>query len=279
MIITEVEREALEIDLLLDAIFHAYGYDFREYSRASITRRLRQHLTKTNCASIAHLIERILYHPDHFQALVYDISVTVTEMFRDPAFFGSLREQVIPFLKTFPFVNIWVAGCATGEEVYSLAILLKEEGLYDRTRIYATDFNDQALNIARERIYPLDKIQSYTSNYQKAGGKASLSDYYVARYNAVSLDAALQRNITFANHNLVTDSVFTETHLILCRNVLIYFTKPLQERVFSLFRDSLCNKGFLCLGKRETLSFSSLQTSFTPVIPEERIYQYNKKWK
>jgi chemotaxis protein methyltransferase CheR len=270
---SDLERETIEIDLLLEAIYRARGYDFRQYSRASITRRLRQHLTKTKVATIAALIPQVLYDEAAFQALVFDLSVTVTEMFRDPSFYLALREQVIPFLKTFPFINVWHAGCASGEEVYSLAIVLEEEGLYDRARIYATDFNDKALQTAKERIYPLDHIQAYTNNYQKAGGKGSLADYYTARYKAAIFKPALQRHVTFANHNLVTDGVFAEMQLILCRNVLIYFNRSLQNRVLTLFRDSLCYRGFLCLGHRESLEFSDVHSMFDLVGPKERIYQ------
>jgi chemotaxis protein methyltransferase CheR len=194
-------------------------------------------------------------------------------MFRDPWFFMTLRKKVIPFLRTFPFINVWQAGCATGEEVYSLAILLKEEGLYDRTRIYATDFNDAALERAKTRIYPLDRIKEYSVNYQKAGGQKSLANYYRARYQSIILDAALLDNITFANHNLATDGVFAEMHLILCRNVLIYFDRNLQNRVLSIFRDSLCYNGFLCLGSKETLQFSAVQPDFVEFATKERIYQ------
>ena len=180
-------------------------------------------------------------------------------MFRDPWFYLALREKVIPFLKTFPFINVWQAGCATGEEVYSLAIILKEEGLYERSHIYATDFNDAALEKAKTRIYPLERIKEYSINYQKAGGKQSLADYYRAQYQSVIMDTALQQNITFANHNLATDGVFGEMHLILCRNVLIYFDRDLQSRVLSLFQNSLPYNGFLCLGSKETIHFSKVK--------------------
>jgi chemotaxis protein methyltransferase CheR len=265
--------EQIEINLLLEAVYQRYGYDFREYNQASVKRRLLQHLAKTKCHNLAELIPHILHKPDAFKALFFDMSVTVTEMFRDPWFFLALREKVFPFLKTFPFINIWQAGCATGEEVYSLAIMLKEEGLYDRTRIYATDFNDAALEKAKARIYPLERIKEYSSNYQKGGGQNSLADYYRARYQSVIMDASLQENITFANHNLTTDGVFAEMHLVLCRNVLIYFNRTLQNRALSIFRDSLCYNGFLCLGSKETVQFSSVQRDFTEFSSKERIYQ------
>jgi chemotaxis protein methyltransferase CheR len=265
--------EQIEINLLLEAIYQRYGYDFRRYSPASIKRRLQHHLAKTDYDTISDLIAAILRQPLAFQALFFDLSVTVTEMFRDPWFFLALREKVLPFLKTFPFINIWQAGCATGEEVYSLAILLKEEGLYDRSRIYATDFNDAALEKARARIYPLERMKEYSLNYQKAGGHRSLADYYQAHYHSTILDPGLQTNITFANHNLATDGVFAETHLILCRNVLIYFDRALQNRTLSIFRDSLRYNGFLCLGSKETIQFSDVHQDFVEFSAKEKIYQ------
>ena len=270
----QLESEKIEVELLLEAVFQRYGYDFRNYARSSITRRLRQHLPKAKVRTISDLIPKIIHEESAFQALALELSIPVTEMFRDPSFYRSLREHVIPFLKTFPFINVWHAGCATGEEVYSLAIVLQEEGLYERVQIYATDFNDEALHTAKARIYSLEKIKNYTANYQAAGGKKELSDYYQTQYEAVLLDARLQERITFANHNLVTDSVFAEMHLILCRNVLIYFNKTLQARVLSLFRDSLCHQGFLCLGLKETLRFSEVAEDFVEIVQHERIYQH-----
>ena len=265
--------EQIELNLLLEAIYQRYGYDFKQYNQASIKRRLLHHLAKTQFQTISGLIPEILYNQAAFKSLIFDLSVTVTEMFRDPWFFLALRQKVFPFLKTFPFINIWQAGCATGEEVYSLAILLKEEGLYDRTRIYATDFNDTALEKAKARIYSLERIKEYSFNYQKAGGQKSLADYYRARYQSIIMEASLQDNITFANHNLVTDGIFAEMHLILCRNVLIYFNRALQNRVLSVFRDSLRYNGFLCLGSKETIHFSDVQADFVEFAPNERIYQ------
>ncbi len=270
----QLESENLEIELLLEAVYQRYGYDFRNYARGSITRRLRQHLPKANVTTISDLIPKIMHQESAFHNLAFELSIPVTEMFRDPSFYRGVREHVIPFLKTFPFINVWHAGCATGEEVYSMAILLQEEGLYERAQIYATDFNDEALQKAQERIYPLEKIQEYSANYQAAGGKKALSDYYQTQYEAVLLDASLQKRITFANHNLVTDSVFAEMHLILCRNVLIYFDRTLQARVLSLFRDSLCHQGFLCLGNKETLRFSEIADDFVEIVQRERIYQH-----
>ena len=273
----EVNIEQIEINLLLEAIYQRYGYDYRQYNQASIERRVKHHLAKTRHETIADLIPDVIHNPNAFNALFFDISVTVTEMFRDPWFFKALREKVIPFLETFPFINVWQAGCATGEEVISLAILLKEEGLYNRTRIYATDFNDAALETAKSRIYSLDKIKEYSSNYQKSGGKSSLADYYRANYHSAIFDSSLFKNITFANHNLATDGIFAEMHLILCRNVLIYFNRDLQNRVLSVFRDSLRYNGFLCLGSKETVQFSSVQQDFVDFSVKEKIYQCKSK--
>ena len=265
--------EQIEIELLLQAIYQRYGYDFTLYNQASIKRRLLHHLAKRGVDQLSQLIPEILHSPEEFEKLFFDLSVTVTEMFRDPWFFRTLRQKVFPFLKTFPYINVWQAGCATGEEVYSLAILLMEEGLYERTRIYATDFNDAALDTAKARIYPIDHIKEYSTNYQRAGGRASLADYYRTRHQFTIFDAALKENITFANHNLTTDGIFAEMHLILCRNVLIYFNRTLQNRVLSVFRDSLCYNGFLCLGSKETVRFSEVRGDFVEVGAKEKIYQ------
>jgi chemotaxis protein methyltransferase CheR len=271
--VDNVGIEQIEINLLLEAIYQRYGYDFRHYNQASIKRRVRHHLAKTEVQTISDLIPAILRNQASFKSLFFDLSVTVTEMFRDPWFYLALRQKVFPFLKTFPFINVWLAGCATGEEVYTLAILLKEEGLYDRTRIYATDFNDAALEKAKARIYPMERIKEYSLNYQKAGGQKSLADYYRARYQSIIIDPSLQDNVTFASHNLATDGVFGEMHLILCRNVLIYFNQTLQNRVLSIFRDSLRYNGFLCLGSKETIQFSDVQKDFVEFAAKERIYQ------
>jgi chemotaxis protein methyltransferase CheR len=275
--VDKIEIEQLELDLLLEAIYQRYGYDFKQYNQASIKRRVRHHLTRTKLQRISALISPLLYDEAAFHAFFFDLSITVTEMFRNPEFYLALREKVIPFLQTFPFINIWQAGCATGEEVYSLVIVLKEEGLYDRARIYATDFNKAALEKAKARIYPLEQIQAYSANYQKAGGKKLLSDYYRARYESVIMDSSLQDNITFANHNLTTDGVFGEMHLILCRNVLIYFNRTLRNRVLTLFRNSLRYNGFLCLGSSETIHLPQVEEDFVEFAGEEKIYQCKKK--
>ena len=268
------DLEQIELDLLVEAIHKRYGYDFRQYARASLKRRVKNHLAKNSLENISELLSVVLHDEKRFQVLLFDISVTVTEMFRDPWFFNTLREKVSPFLETFPYINIWVAGCATGAEVYSLAILLKEEGLYKRCQIYATDFNNAALEKARSRIFSLKDIQKHHRNYLQAGGKHSLTDYYLAQYEAAIFDPSLLKRVTFANHNLSTDSVFGEMNLILCRNVLIYFDRSLQNRVLTLFRNSLRHNGFLCLGSSETLDFSDVSQHFVNIAHRERIYQY-----
>ncbi len=265
--------ENIEIRLLLEAVFQRYGHDFREYAPATVERRIRNFLPRSGCASISALIPKILHEDAFFRQFLLAFSITVTEMFRDPCVYRVLRQNVVPVLRTYPFVNLWVAGCATGEEAYSLAILLTEEGLYERARIFATDFNDEALAKAREGIYPLDRIRLFTQNYQESGGTQPFSDYCHARYGAMAVSSALKRHITFANHNLVTDAVFGEMHLILCRNVLIYFDRGLQDRVLNLFYESLAHRGYLCLGAAEILRSSSVQDSFEALDEKTRIYR------
>ena len=215
----------------------------------------------------------VLYAPSFFQEILKDLSINVTEMFRDPKFYLALRTEIIPLLKTYPFIKVWHAGCSTGEEVYSFAIVLKEEGLYDRVQIYATDFNRSVLDIAKKGIYPINRIKEFTANYQQAGGKQSFSDYYMADYNSVIFDQSLKKNIVFAEHNLVTDSVFAEVNIIICRNVLIYFNRELQNKVFTLFSESLINGGFLCLGSKETLQFSQNAGLYDVLNAYEKLYK------
>jgi chemotaxis protein methyltransferase CheR len=267
------EIEDIEIALLLEAVHKRYGYDFRSYSRVSVKRRIRNVLGRTQFKSVSEMIPALLHDESFFEELVYDLSITVTEMFRDPEFFKALREQVIPYLKTHPYVKIWHAGCATGEEVYSLAIVLKEEGFYDRATIYATDFNDAALGKAKDGIYPLEKMKEYTANYQRSGGAVSFSRYYRAGYGAAIINPSLKKNIAFANHNLVTDGVFSEVHLVLCRNVLIYFDRSLQNRALKLFRDSLLHGGVLALGSKEALQFSEVAGEFKALSEKWKIYR------
>lgn len=263
----------LEIDLILQAIYHKYGYDFRNYSKAHIKRRILNRVTASELKSVSELQHKVLHDSSFFEIILRDLSINVTEMFRDPGFYLALRKDVLPILKTYPFFKVWHAGCSTGEEVYSFAVLLKEEGIYERAQIYATDFNRDVLEIAKKGIYPIDRIKEYTANYQAAGGKQSFSDYYMANYNSVIYDQSLKKNIVFAEHNLVTDNVFAEANLIICRNVLIYFNKELQNRVVTLFKDSLVNGGFLGLGSKETLQFSNQVNNFEIINRDEKIYK------
>ena len=265
--------ELIEIDLLLEAVFRRYGYDFRSYSKASIERRTRQFMSVTGCSSISEMIPKLLHDQEFFSRLVKSYSIAVTEMFRDPFVYLAIRKEVVPLLRTWPHVKIWHAGCATGEEVYSLATLLKEEGLYDRATIYATDFNDENLGLAREGVYDITKIAEATRNYQHAGGKMSFSDYYHADYGAAAISSSLKERITFANHNLAVDGVFGEMHLVFCRNVLIYFNRELQNRALELFTESLVNGGFLCLGTKEDLKFSSVSSRYVEVDAKAKIYR------
>lgn len=268
-----VEIESVEIELLLQAITKRYGYDFHNYSKASLKRRIIGFLHKSNLEQISELIPRLLHDKGMFRSFLLSLSVTVTEMFRDPNVYVVLRERVIPFLKTFPFCKIWCAGCATGEEVYSIAILLSESGLLDKVQIYATDINDESLQKAELGIYSRTQIQEYTRNYQLTGLEGSFSDYYHASYDSVVMDASLKKNIVFANHNLVSDESFGKMQLILCRNTLIYFNSELQGRVFSLFSESLVNKGFLCLGTKEDIQFSSVSNKFRSIRQNEKLFQ------
>jgi chemotaxis protein methyltransferase CheR len=270
-----VDIETIEIELLLDTISRRYGYDFHNYSKASLKRRILNFTSKTEINKISELIPLLLYDKELFRSFLLSLSVTVTEMFRDPEVYVVLREQVLPFLKTYPFSKIWCAGCATGEEVYSIAILLKEAGLSERVQIYATDINDESLQKAQSGIYSTLQIQEYTRNYQLAGLTGSFSDYYFARYDSVIMDQSLKDNIVFANHNLVSDEVFGKMQLILCRNTLIYFNRDLQDRVLSLFRDSLVHKGFLCLGTKESLEFSSVKDDFHSIEKKAKVFQLN----
>lgn len=263
----------LEISLLLEAIYRKHGYDFRQYSQAHIRRRIMNRMAISGFEDISQMQSKVLNDEIFASELLQDLSITVTEMFRDPAFYRSLREKVIPILKTYPFIKIWHAGCATGEEAYSMAIVLQEEGLYDRTTIYATDFNQLALNQAKDGIFSNKMIKEYTTNYQLSGGKESFSNYYTSNYDNVIMNQSLKKNIVWANHNLVTDSVFAEVNLILCRNVLIYFDKNLQNKVQSLFFNSLINGGVLCLGSKESLRFSDLYEKYMELDTKQRIFK------
>lgn len=263
----------IEMGLLVEAIYLRWHFDFRGYAQASLKRRLKAAMGRFSCTTLSQLQDKVLHQADFFPALLDYLTVQVSEMFRDPAYFLALRREVVPLLRTYPSLKIWVAGCSTGEEVYSLAILLREEGLLERTLIYATDINPQALQQAEAGIYELDRIAGFTLNHQRAGGRSSLSDYYTAAYGRAVFDKSLRRNVVFSDHSLATDSVFAEMQLVSCRNVLIYFDRPLQDRALGLFRDALCRKGFLGLGSKESLRFSSCAEAFSDFVREERIYQ------
>jgi chemotaxis protein methyltransferase CheR len=269
----QVISEPNELDLVLEAIQQTCGYDFRHYARPSLQRRLSDLADQSNCTHLADMVPHILHDGNFLDQVLRRLSITVTQMFRDPAFYEALRTDVLPVLRNLPVIKVWHAGCATGEEVYSLAILLKEEGLYDRARIYATDFNSQAVQVAQEGIYSMDAIKTGTANYISAGGRGSLSEYYHADYGATKINETLKSNITFSHHDLATDGPFSRMDLILCRNVMIYFDQSLQQRVFSLLADSLHPEGFLCLGTRETLRYSGVCGSFEEFAEDEKIYQ------
>ena len=271
--LNDLENEDLEIQLLLEAIFLKYGYDFRDYSKAHLKRRIMHRLSLSELSSISEMQHQVLYDRTFLETLLKDFSINVTEMFRDPLFYKAFRQEVVPVLKTYPLIKVWHAGCSSGEEVYSMAILLKEEGLYERTLIYATDLNMGVLEQAKQAIYPIDDIEDYTYNYQQSGGLASFADYYIARYDSVILDHSLKKKIIFANHNLVTDGVFGEMHVVICRNVLIYFNRELQNKVFKLFYESLRKGGFLGIGTKESLRFSDYMEKFDTISETLKIYQ------
>ncbi len=269
----ETDLERIEIELLLEGVYRHYGFDFRSYAYASIRRRLLKRTEAEGLRNISELHARILHDTDAMELLLLDLSVNVTAMFRDPSFYREFRAQVIPLLRTYPFIRIWHAGCSTGEEVFSMAVLLEEEGLYDRTRIYATDINDMVLQRARQGIFPLDRMQEYTENYIRAGGTRSFSEYYTAKYDGALFAPTLSRNIVFSQHNLVTDRSFSEFHVIFCRNVLIYFDKALQNRVHRLFYDSLVMFGVMALGSKESLKFSQFESSYEKISATEKLYR------
>ena len=273
--VTEQENEPQEIELqlLLEAIYRRYGYDFRSYSVASVRRRVQQHLIVARYDNICALMHDILHNGEAFSALLSNLTINVTEMFRDPDFYQAFREKVVPVLRTHPFLKVWHAGCATGEEIYSMAILLKEEGLYDRCQIYATDMDKEVLEKARRGIFPASELRRFTENYERSGGKKKLSDYYTEKYDNIIMDPALKKNVIFADHDLATDQVFGEMQVVLCRNVLIYFNKELQKHVFRLFKDSLDIAGYLCLGSKESLRFSGCADAFDIIEEKQRIYK------
>jgi chemotaxis protein methyltransferase CheR len=261
-----------QLKSLMQTIHSVYGYDFTQYAESSLLRRSLRFMQANKILSIDQLSSILLNDEKKFEEFIRTLSVTVTEMFRDPSFYLALRERVVPRLRTYPFLKIWIAGCATGEEVFSMAILLKEEELLDRTIIYATDINQHSLYLAKEGIFPIEFMKTYTENYQRSGGKNDFSAYYLAKYNSAMFDKNLKRNVVFAAHNLATDQSFNEFHLIMCRNVLIYFNQELQNKVINLFYDSLCPFGFLGLGSKESLLFSDKKPHFEKFDKKDKLF-------
>ena len=269
----DAELERIEIELLLEGVYRQYGFDFRAYAYASIRRRLWKRIEAEGLATVSALQDRVLHEPKMMERLLLDLSINVTAMFRDPTFYRAFRQHVVPLLRTYPFIRIWHAGCATGEEVYSMAILLQEEGLYDRCRLYATDINEVVLQKAKEGIFPVDRMQEYTENYIAAGGTKAFSDYYLAKYGGALFHPSLTKNVVFSLHNLVTDRSFSEFNVILCRNVMIYFDKALQGKVHRLFYESLAMFGILAVGNRESLRFSPHEDRYEQINGPDRIYR------
>lgn len=263
----------IELRLLLDAVYLKYQHDFRHYAHASLRRRMRQAMDRFGCETLSQLQSRLLHEPEVFAQLLEYFTVQVSEMFRDPAYFRAVREKVVPLLKTYPYVKVWVAGCSTGEEAWSYAILLREEGLLERALIYATDINPNALRTAEAGLYALDRIAGFSANYLAAGGTRSLSDYYTAAYGQAMFDRSLRAQVVFSDHSLATDHVFSEVELVSCRNVLIYFDRELQARAVGLFHDALAPRGFLGIGSKETLRFSPRASAFEEFVPQQRVYR------
>lgn len=267
------EAFEIELRLLLEAIHLRYHYDFRSYALSSVGRRVELARQKLGCLTVSALQGRILRDPALFRELLSYLTIRVSEMFRDPPYFRSLREKVVPYLETYPSLRLWIAGCSTGEEVYSMAILLREEGLLDRTTLYATDINPDALRAAEAGVYSLDRMAGFSASYRASGGRGSLVDHCTAGYGRVLFDRALRRNVVFSDHSLTTDGVFAEVQLVSCRNVLMYFDRPLQDRALGLFRDALCHHGFLGLGAGETIEHSAHAEAFRDFVREDHIYQ------
>jgi chemotaxis protein methyltransferase CheR len=265
--------EEIELSLLLEAVFRRYGFDFREYAPASLRRRVWRRAHAEGLETLSALQDRLLHDPQCMERLLLDLSINVTAMFRDPTFYVAFRQKVLPQLRTYPFTRIWVAGCSTGEEVYSLAILFHEAGLYERTRIYATDINETVLERARAGVFPLEKMKEYTQNYIKTGGARAFSEYYVAAYDGAQFQRSLVENVVFAQHNLVSDGSFNEFNVIVCRNVMIYFDRTLQNRVHRLFYESLAHLGVLALGHKESIHFSPFEERYEELDPHEKLYR------
>jgi chemotaxis protein methyltransferase CheR len=263
----------IELELLIDAIYLKYHYDFRRYAAASLRRRLTTAMARFECRTLSQLQDKVLHDPAVFPPLLNFLTVQVSEMFRDPAYFRAMRTEVVPLLRTYPSLKVWIAGCSTGEEAYSMAILLREEALLARTLIYATDINPEALQKAEAGVYDVDRIAGFTENHRKSGARSSLSDYYTAAYGRVVFDKSLKQHIVFSDHSLATDSVFAEVQLVSCRNVLIYFNRELQDRAVGLFREALCRGGFLGIGAKESLRFSPHAAAFADFAREDRIFQ------
>lgn len=263
----------IEIRLLLEAIYLQFHYDFRSYAMASLRRRVNAALIALHCETVSALQEKILHHPETFAVLLQYLTVQVSDFFRDPPFFRTFRERIVPELATYPSPRLWVAGASAGEEVYSLAIILAEEGLLDRTLVYATDINPEALDKARAGVYPIDRLPTFEANHRAAGGKEPFDRYYTAAYGHAAFDRRLRDRVVFSDHSLATDNVFAEVQVVTCRNVLIYFDRPLQERAISLFRDALCRRGFLGLGAMESLQQSERAGLFEPFVSEHKWYR------
>lgn len=269
----DTELFDLELRLLLEAVYQRYHYDFRNYALSSLRRRMRHAMARFDCTTMGELQHRLLHEPETFAQAMQYFTVQVSEMFRDPGYFKVLREHAMPVLRTYPSIKLWIAGCSTGEEVWSMAILLQEEGLLDRSIIYATDINPDALQAAESGAFPLERTAQFSRNYLAAGGTGSLSDYYGSGYGNVVFDRRLKRNIVFADHSLATDTVFSEVHLVSCRNVLIYFQRALQDRAIGLFHEALVHRGFLGLGSKESLQFGAHANDFEACAREQRLYR------
>ncbi|MEH7253055.1 protein-glutamate O-methyltransferase CheR [Neobacillus niacini] len=272
-IIEPNELQEIEIKLLLEGLYQMYGYDFRSYVRGSIGRRIVNRMKAERLPTITALLEKVLHEPGVLERLLNDFSIRMTEMYRDPSFFAAFRNEVVPLLRELPEIRIWHAGCATGEEVYSMAILMQEEGLSEKTKIYATDMNEKALTAAQKGAFPLKKMQQYTKNYLKAGGKMAFSEYYTTDHQFAYFSPHLTENLTFAQHNLVSDSSFNEFHVIVCRNVMIYFDTALQQEVHGLFYDSLADGGFIGLGSKESILGMTKGMKYTEFNSYEKIYR------
>ncbi|WP_449445808.1 CheR family methyltransferase [Ureibacillus acetophenoni] len=267
------ELEKLEIKLLVNGLYEWCGYDFRDYAFPSLRRRILHRVHAEKLSTITELLNKTLHDGECLNRLLNDLSINVTEMYRDPLFWKEFREKIVPHLHTYPSIRIWLAGCASGEEVYSMAILLKEEGLYDKTKIYATDFNQEILKVAKNGYYPLEKMKKYTQNYLQSGGEQEFSHYYKVTNSGVKFDSTLMKNVIFAQHNLVSDRSFNEFQVILCRNVMIYFNKSLQQKVHGLFFESLSMFGFLGLGDKETISFTNYENHYETINTKQKLYQ------